>query len=193
MTWRVRLETAHSRACAIVLVASSCIALPGVGQARDTRSCTFTQTRSPPGTACIKQSEQDLLDNKTDLHILVCDATSVQCCVKKKGSIGFTQCTAATSAPAGSISTVTVNNTGKLPLKVVILDMGKSDIGRTADYKTGSIGSITLKTTVSKYHWEVFAPGDVEPCQVGHDETRLSITVGCQVSKAEEKKGRPAN
>jgi hypothetical protein len=84
-------------------------------------------------------------------------------------------------------STVTVNNTGKMPLKVVILDMGKIDIGRTPDYKSGSLPPITLKMPVSKYHWEVFAPGDVEPCQIGHDETKSSITVGCQRSKADEK------
>jgi hypothetical protein len=88
---------------------------------------------------------------------------------------------------AAGVLTVTVNNTGKIPLKVVILDMSKNDIGRTPDYKTGSIPPITLKQNVTKYHWEVFAPGDVEPCQIGHDETKSSITVQCQRSKAEEK------
>jgi hypothetical protein len=90
-------------------------------------------------------------------------------------------------AAADNISTVTVNNDGKVPLKVVILDMGKYDIGRTPDYELGSMPPITLKQKVAKYHWEVFAPGAKEPCQVGHDETRSSITVHCQPSKAEEK------
>ena len=72
------------------------------------------------------------------------------------------------------------NNDGKVPLKVVILDMGKYDIGRTPDYELGSMPPITLKQKVAKYHWEVFAPGAKEPCQVGHDETRSSITVHCK-------------
>jgi hypothetical protein len=96
-------------------------------------------------------------------------------------------------ATADNISTVTVNNDGKVPLKVVILDMGKYDIGRTPDYKLGDMPPITLKQKVSKYHWEVFAPGAQEPCQVGHDETRSSITVHCQPSKAEEKPATPVS
>jgi hypothetical protein len=85
------------------------------------------------------------------------------------------------------VEAVTVNNAGKIPLKVVILDMGKYDIGRTPDYKLGSIPAITLNKPVTKYHWEVFAPGDQEPCQIGHNETNSSITVQCQHSKTEEK------
>ena len=74
---------------------------------------------------------------------------------------------------------VSVTNDGQVPLKVVILDTGLADIGRTPDYKTGTF-DITLKRGVAKYHWEVFAPGAKEPCQVGHDETRSSITVHCK-------------
>jgi hypothetical protein len=97
----------------------------------------------------------------------------------------------AKAAAADNISTVTVNNNGKIPLKVVILDAAFADIGRTSDYKTGSF-SIPLKKQVGKYHWEVFAPGDVEPCQKLRDETKSSITVQCQHSKAEDKPPPPA-
>jgi hypothetical protein len=91
----------------------------------------------------------------------------------------------AATAAADGISTVAVNNDGKIPLKVVILtaDGGFVDIGRTPDYKIGSF-SIDLKKKVSKYHWEVFAPGDVEPCQKLRDETKSSITVRCDQAKA---------
>jgi hypothetical protein len=84
------------------------------------------------------------------------------------------------------IAAVAVNNGGKLPLKVVILDADFKELGRTSDYKTGSF-SVELKTHVSKYHWEVFAPGDVEPCQKLRDETKNSISVGCDHTKAPEK------
>jgi hypothetical protein len=91
---------------------------------------------------------------------------------------------APTSGPGTLItqefSTVTVNNTGKIPLKVVILDMGRNDIGRSTDYKLGSIPPITLKKPVSKYHWEVFAFNAKVPCQIGHDETKSSFDVQCQ-------------
>jgi hypothetical protein len=99
------------------------------------------------------------------------------------------------------IATVTVNIQGKVPLKTVILsDPGKSDIGRANPdnyLKPGSSPTITLHdqqnkpTKVSKYHWEVFAPGDVEPCAVGHDVTASSITVACERSKAEEQRPQP--
>jgi hypothetical protein len=99
--------------------------------------------------------------------------------LEKAAAKATTDNNAAKAAP-DNISTVTVNNDGKVPLKVVILDMGKYDIGRTPDYELGSMPPITLKQKVAKYHWEVFAPGAKEPCQVGHDETRSSITVHCK-------------
>src|SRR5690349_6841066 len=73
------------------------------------------------------------------------------------------------------VDKVTVTNGGQVPLKVVILDMGKVDIGRTANYETGSV-DIKLRRGVPKYHWEAFTPGAVEPCQVAHDVTRSAIT-----------------
>jgi hypothetical protein len=127
--------------------------------------------------------EAELRAGKKEAHILICDVTSVQCCLQKPNG-PYTQCTASTTvaaAAAGSISKVQVNNAGSTPLKVVILtaDGNFVDIGRTPDYKTGSF-SIDLKQKVSKYHWEVFAPGAVEPCQKLRDETSSSITVQCQ-------------
>jgi hypothetical protein len=84
-------------------------------------------------------------------------------------------------APADKavVDKVTVTNGGQVPLKVVILDMGKVDIGRTPNYETGSV-DIKLRRGVAKYHWEAFTPGAVEPCQVVHDETRSAITAQCQ-------------
>jgi len=85
------------------------------------------------------------------------------------------------SAPVDKalVDKVTVTNGGQVPLKVVILDMGKVDIGRTPNYETGSV-DIKLRRGVAKYHWEAFTPGAVEPCQVVHDETRSAITAQCQ-------------
>jgi hypothetical protein len=80
------------------------------------------------------------------------------------------------------VDKVTVTNGGQVPLKVVILDMGKVDIGRTPNYETGSV-DIKLRRGVAKYHWEAFTPGAVEPCQVVHDETKSSITAQCQHAK----------
>jgi hypothetical protein len=77
------------------------------------------------------------------------------------------------------VDKVTVTNGGQVPLKVVILDMGKVDIGRTPNYATGSV-DIKLTRGVAKYHWEAFTPGAVEPCQVVHDETKSAITAQCQ-------------
>lgn len=81
---------------------------------------------------------------------------------------------------------VAVTNSGQVPLKVVVLDSGLVDIGRTSDYKTGSF-SIQLKKGVVKYHWQVFAPGAKEPCQQQRDETKSSISVQCQRPKAADK------
>lgn len=94
------------------------------------------------------------------------------------------------AAVAGDISKVTGNIAGNVPLKVVILDEHFRDIGRTPDYKTGGF-SIELKVKVSRYHWEVFAPNDVEPCDKKRDETNSSINVKCLHSKAEKKQPSP--
>jgi hypothetical protein len=88
--------------------------------------------------------------------------------------------------PIEKVTRVTVTNSGSIPLKVVILDEHSKELGRTSDYKTGSF-SIALNPHVSKYRWEVFAPGDKEPCQEQRDETKSSITVQRQRSKAAEK------
>jgi hypothetical protein len=77
------------------------------------------------------------------------------------------------------VDKVTVTNGGQVPLKIVILDMGKVDIGRTPNYATGSV-DIKLNRGVAKYHWEAFTPGAVEPCQVVHDVTVSAITAQCQ-------------
>jgi len=82
---------------------------------------------------------------------------------------------------------IKVTNDGKVPLKVVILDAVKfSELGRTPDYKTGTF-VVDLNQHVSKYHWEVFAPGDKEPCQKLRDETKPAITVHCDHTKESEK------
>jgi hypothetical protein len=78
---------------------------------------------------------------------------------------------------------ISVTNSGDVPLKVVILDTGFIDIGRTPDYKTGTF-EITLRHGVAKYHWEVFTPGAVEPCDKLRNVSESSIKVHCQRPKA---------
>jgi len=88
---------------------------------------------------------------------------------------------AAATAAAGTIKTVHVDNNGKMPLKVVILQEQKfSELGRTPDFKKGSF-DVDLKTPVAKYHWEVFRPGDLEPCMKKRDETSASISPKCDL------------
>lgn len=82
---------------------------------------------------------------------------------------------------------IKVTNTGRIPLKVVILDAVKfTEVGRSPDYRIGSI-VVDLSQHVSKYHWEVFAPGDKEPCLKQRDETKPAITVRCDHTKESEK------
>jgi hypothetical protein len=107
---------------------------------------------------------------------------------KSAGTVLIAALISTGAAVADDISKVTGTVGGDIPLKVVILsaDGRFRDIGRTPDYKTGSF-SIDLKEKVSKYHWEVFAPKDVEPCDKKRDEIKSSINVKCLHSKVEEK------
>ena len=111
---------------------------------------------------------------------------------KSAGAVLIAALISTGTAVADDISKVTGNIGGNIPLKVVILsaDGRFREIGRTPDYKTGSF-SIDLKEKVSKYHWEVFAPKDVEPCDKKRDETKSSLNVKCLRSKAEEKPPSP--
>ena len=81
------------------------------------------------------------------------------------------------TAAADDISEVNVTNSGKLPVKVVILNITWGELGRTSspDFISGSGGSgkVTLKKKVNQYHWEAFALGpdgrqDKEPCDSDH-------------------------
>jgi hypothetical protein len=79
------------------------------------------------------------------------------------------------TAAADEFSKVTGNISGKVPLKIVILNDKLVEIGRTSDYQTGSF-SISLRDKVSKYHWEAFAKGESNPCDKNRDVTASSIT-----------------
>jgi hypothetical protein len=86
---------------------------------------------------------------------------------------------------AHAFDKISVTNNGKMPLKVVILDADKfKEIGRSGnDFKKGSF-DVPLKPGATKYHWQAFRPGDVEPCQKKRDETIGSISVGCDLPNA---------
>lgn len=89
------------------------------------------------------------------------------------------------TAAAEDISEVSVTNTGKLPVRIVILNTTFGELGRTADFITRS-GKVTLQKKVSKYHWEAFARGDPVPCVKQQNVSAPSITVRCDRTKAEE-------
>ena len=83
---------------------------------------------------------------------------------------------------AHAFDKISVTNGGKMPLKIVILDADKfKEIGRSgSDFKKGSF-DVPIKPAATKYHWEAFRPGDLEPCQKKRDETAGSISVGCDL------------
>jgi hypothetical protein len=94
----------------------------------------------------------------------------------------------AVTAAADDISEVAVSNTGKLPVKVVILNTTFGELGRSSspDFISGNSGhgTVHLKSKVKTYHWEVFALGadgqqDKEPCDKKRDVSASSITVHC--------------
>ena len=107
---------------------------------------------------------------------------------KFAGTILITALIGAVTAAADDISVVSVTNSGKLPVKVVILsEPGFGELGRSSspDFISGS-GTVHLKSKVKTYHWEVFAKGpdgrqDSEPCDSDHRRgvTASSITVRC--------------
>jgi hypothetical protein len=92
---------------------------------------------------------------------------------------------AAVPQVAHAFDKISVNNKGKMPLKVVILDADKfKEIGRSGnDFKKGSF-DVSLKPAATKYHWQAFRPGDLEPCEKKRDETSGSISVGCDLPSA---------
>lgn len=81
---------------------------------------------------------------------------------------------------------LTVNNDGKLPLKVVILNSGFGEIKRTPDFFTGTVKLKIDPKKKGPYHWEVFARGDPVPCAKQQNVTASSITVHCDHTKASE-------
>jgi hypothetical protein len=117
---------------------------------------------------------------------------------KFAGTILITALIGAVTAAADDISEVSVTNSGKLPLKVVILsEPGFGDLGRSSSIVSGHSGhgTVHLKSKVKTYHWEVFALGpdgqqDKEPCDSDHRKgvSASSITVGCDHTIAEQKK-----
>jgi hypothetical protein len=83
------------------------------------------------------------------------------------------------TAAADEFSKVTGNITGKVPLKIIILNDKSVEIGRTSDYQLGSF-SIPLReqgkdAKVGRYRWEAFAKGDAGPCDKDRDVTTSSI------------------
>src|SRR5579872_273538 len=104
---------------------------------------------------------------------------------KSTGAVLIAALISTGTAAADDISKVTGNIVGKVPLRVVILsaDGRFRDIGRTSEFKTGNF-SIDLKEKVSKYHWEVFAKGELSPCDKKRDVATSSITAKCEEKAA---------
>jgi hypothetical protein len=135
-------------------------------------------------------------DEKTMLHT----SRNIRTAAKFAGTILITALIAVVTAAADDISMVSVTNSGKLPLRVVILsEPGFGELGRSSspDFisASGGNGKITLKNKVNKYHWAVFAKGpdgrqDGEPCDSDHRKgvSASSITVGCDHTIAEQKR-----
>lgn len=108
------------------------------------------------------------------------------------------------TAAADDISDVKVTNSGKLPVKVVILNLSFGRLSTSnPEFISGSGGGGTahLSPKVNAYHWEAFAKGpdgrqDTEPCDSDHRHgvSASSITVHCdhtmvgEAKKAEDKK-----
>jgi len=89
---------------------------------------------------------------------------------------------------ARAFDKITVTNNGKMPLKVVILDADKfKEIGRSGnDFKKGSF-DVSISPAATKYHWEAFRPGDLEPCAKKRDVASGSFTVGCDLPSARKR------
>jgi hypothetical protein len=82
---------------------------------------------------------------------------------------------------AHAFDKISVTNNGKMPLKVVILDEKFKEIGRSgSDFKKGSF-TVSISPAATKYHWEAFRVGDLEPCVKKRDETSGSISLGCDI------------
>jgi hypothetical protein len=96
----------------------------------------------------------------------------------------ITACIGAGTAAADDSWKLTVNNSGSVPLKVTILDQNGVDItaDRSAEFIKGS-GTVTVKKK-GPYRWEVFAPGEREPCQKQRDVSSSSISVHCEAKAA---------
>jgi hypothetical protein len=108
------------------------------------------------------------------------------------------------TAAADDISDVKVTNSGKLPVKVVILNLSFGRLSTSnPEFISGSGGGGTahLSPKVNAYHWEAFAKGpdgrqDAEPCDSDHRHgvSASSITVHCdhtivgEAKKVEDKK-----
>ena len=106
----------------------------------------------------------------------------MQTTAKAGAVVLITTCIGAGTAAADDSWNLTVNNSGSVPLKVVILDSNGVDIGRSAEFFKGS-GTVTVKKK-GPYRWEVFAPGEREPCQKQRDVSSSSISVHCEPKAA---------
>jgi hypothetical protein len=106
----------------------------------------------------------------------------MQTTAKAGAIVLITACIGAGIAAADDSWNLSVNNSGSVPLKVVILDSNGVEIGRSADFFKGS-GSVTVKKK-GPYRWEVFAPGERDPCQKQRDVSSSSVSVHCEPKAA---------
>lgn len=94
--WGVRLAVRVLR-----LIASLMIADATVAQADSLNGCTKAQIQSGRATACLKQTEQDLIKNYKHVHQLRCSGERMECCIKLSWG-GWGGCEPALVAPRDS-------------------------------------------------------------------------------------------
>jgi hypothetical protein len=96
-----RLPIAPLRALAgfLVLLVLTLPAMAGPGAKSE--GCTTAQLQSGYAAACMKKLDSDLQAGFSNVHMLRCDSSGVQCCIKS-GSGGWGGCEAALVAPRSS-------------------------------------------------------------------------------------------
>lgn len=96
-----RLPIAPLRALAglLFLLVLTLPAMAGPGAKSE--GCTTAQLQSGYAVACMKKLDSDTLAGYSNVHLLRCDSSGVQCCIKL-GSGGWGGCEAALVAPRSS-------------------------------------------------------------------------------------------
>ena len=87
------------------LIALLVPALPATAENTKTYGCTAAQVQSAYAVDCMKKLDSDVLKGYSNIHVLKCDSSGMQCCIKL-GTGGWGGCEAALVAPRSNSSTV---------------------------------------------------------------------------------------